>query len=221
MGAEQVSGLGNLFHGAVQSIDTAGQEINHPAGHGLVHILHVDNHGLAAAQVIGSLGGIVEAVGTEQNHFLLVGNGAGRTHVQHLAAEAAAGHPGAGGAHEGSGAEAEAILLLGLLCGGRGGSGGAGAAGGTADGTLFGLLVMIDGFFLFLVVIIVIIVGIGLGKFLYVIPKTHFLFLLLYVHINTDVSWRIMSGTKNCSADPNHGAAIHDRVGEIVGHSHG
>ena len=120
-----------------------------------------------------------------------------------------------------TGNEAVTLAQLRTATGSTGsGSGSAGTAGRTAHGTLFGLVVLIGGF-LFLVVIIVIVIGIGLGKFLYVIPKTHFLFLLLYVHINTDVSWRIIPGAKNSGADTDHGAAIHNRVGEIVGHAHG
>ena len=65
MGAEQIGGLGDLLHIPIQSINTAGQEIHHPAGHSLVHVLHIDNNRLVVAQIIRRLGGIVKAAGTE------------------------------------------------------------------------------------------------------------------------------------------------------------
>ena len=164
MGAEQVSGLGDLLHIAVQSVNTAGQEVHNTAGHGLVHILHVDDDSLAVAQVISGLGGVVEAAGTEQDDLLLVGI----VHIQNLTAEAAA--DSVAGRNSGHGSEAKIILfLLHHRCGSRSG----GTALFTAGRSFSGLFVIVE-VIVILVVIIVIIICIGLGKFLYIIPKAHF-----------------------------------------------
>ena len=85
MGAEDVGGLGNLLHGAVQSVAAAGQEVHDPAGQTLLNTLQVQNNGLLGAHVGGDGGSIVEALGANQHQLNLVGR------TDDLAAEAGSG----------------------------------------------------------------------------------------------------------------------------------
>ena len=62
MGAEEVSGLGNLLNTAIQRVYAAGQEIHNPAGQCLVYIFHVQNNGFSSAELVSGLGGIVKGL---------------------------------------------------------------------------------------------------------------------------------------------------------------
>ena len=172
LGAEQVSGLGDLLHIAVQGIDTAGQEVHHTAGHSLVHVFHVNDDSPAVTQVVSSLGCVVERTGTEQDDVLL----RAVIHIQHLTVESGGGY-GRGGSGCGGGHGSEAIvrivlffLVLVLRLGSA--AGGTGVAAGSRLYRGFFLIFIIEVIFI-LVIIIIIAVREGLCKFLHVIPKAH------------------------------------------------
>ena len=199
MGAEEIGGLGDLLHIAIQCVNAAGQEIHHTAGHGLIHILHVDDHGLVVPQIVGGLGGVVEAARAEQHNLLLIGRGAG---VQHGAIEAGAAAQRAGTGRR-NGAETKiAVLFLLRLIFYRGCS--AGAAGrGTAAGRsfLFFLVFVLSILFVF-VVIIVIVVGIGSGKLFHVVPKAHFCFSSC-IFTSSDEQWcNLLHRKWRCLCEP-------------------
>ena len=67
VGAEDVGGLGNLLHGAVQGVAAAGQEVDETAGGVLVGGFQIQDNGALVTQMVGDFGDVFIAVGLDQN----------------------------------------------------------------------------------------------------------------------------------------------------------
>ena len=145
VGAEQIGGLCDLLHAAVQSIDAAGKKVDDTAGQPLVDIFHIQNDGLLLSQLVSGLGGIVEGSGMEENDLLFAG-----VHIQNLTAKACVVADTAGEAGIAAGRE------------GRG----------TACGCCAFLLRLFFKALKTFLVFIIFLFGIRLCKFLNVIPNT-------------------------------------------------